>query len=157
MKLILKSKPTKNFRSEIHAVMTGGFATIAGTVLAAFINFGIKADLLIAASVMAAPTALAVSKLFYPELEKSKTTIDEIKLEKGQEANILDAASQGASTAIMLVLNIAASLIAFLSFVAFIDTVIGTLGFKKKSSRSHFFTGNSRMDVSFFGYRLPEF
>ena len=106
--------------------MTGGFATIAGTVLAAFINFGIKADLLIAASVMAAPTALAVSKLFYPELEKSKTTIDEIKLEKGQEANILDAASQGASTAIMLVLNIAASLIAFLSFVAFIDTVIGT-------------------------------
>ena len=77
--------------------MTGGFATIAGTVLAAFINFGIKADLLIAASVMAAPTALAVSKLFYPELEKSKTTIDEIKLEKGQEANILDAASQGAS------------------------------------------------------------
>ena len=113
------------FRSEIHAVMTGGFATIAGTVLAAFINFGIKADLLIAASVMAAPTALAVSKLFYPELEKSKTTIDEIKLEKGQEANILDAASQGASTAIMLVLNIAASLIAFLSFKEFIDTIIG--------------------------------
>ena len=105
--------------------MTGGFATIAGTVLAAFINFGIKADLLIAASVMAAPTALAVSKLFYPELEKSKTTIDEIKLEKGQEANILDAASQGASTAIMLVLNIAASLIAFLSFKEFIDTIIG--------------------------------
>ena len=119
--------------------MTGGFATIAGTVLAAFINFGIKADLLIAASVMAAPTALAVSKLFYPELEKSKTTIDEIKLEKGQEANILDAASQGASTAIMLVLNIAASLIAFLSFVAFIDTVIGTPGFKKNivNTRMH--------------------
>ena len=87
-------------------------------------NFEIDLSL-IAASVMAAPTALAVSKLFYPELEKSKTTIDEIKLEKGQEANILDAASQGASTAIMLVLNIAASLIAFLSFVAFIDTIIG--------------------------------
>ena len=112
-------------RSEIHAVMTGGFATVAGTVLAAYIDFGIKAELLIAASVMAAPTALAVSKLFYPELEKSKTTIDEIEFEKGEEANVLDAASQGASNAITLVLNIAASLIAFLSFVQFIDTVVG--------------------------------
>ena len=60
------------FRSEIHAVMTGGFATIAGTVLAAYINFGIDAASLISASVMAAPTALAFSKLFYPETEKSK-------------------------------------------------------------------------------------
>ena len=52
--------------------MTGGFATIAGTVLAAYINFGINAASLISASVMAAPTALAFSKLFYPETEKSK-------------------------------------------------------------------------------------
>ena len=59
-------------RSEIHAVMTGGFATIAGTVLAAYINFGIDPAQLISASVMAAPTALAFSKLFYPETEKSR-------------------------------------------------------------------------------------
>lgn len=52
--------------------MTGGFATIAGTVLAAYINFGIDAASLISASVMAAPTALAFSKLFYPETEKSR-------------------------------------------------------------------------------------
>ena len=105
--------------------MTGGFATIAGTVLAAYINFGIDASELIAASVMAAPAALAMSKLFYPETEKSKTTIDSIKMEKGQEANVLDAAAQGASTAVMLVLNIAASLIAFLAFVEFLNTIIG--------------------------------
>ena len=55
--------------------MTGGFATIAGTVLAAYISFGIEASKLISASVMAAPAALAFSKLFYPETEKSKTTI----------------------------------------------------------------------------------
>ena len=54
--------------------MTGGFATIAGTVLAAFINFGIDPALLISASVMAAPAALGFSKLFYPETEKSKVT-----------------------------------------------------------------------------------
>jgi len=50
--------------------MTGGFATIAGTVLAAYISFGIDAAQLISASVMAAPAALAFSKLFYPETEK---------------------------------------------------------------------------------------
>ena len=60
------------FRSEIHAVMTGGFATIAGTVLAAFINMGIDPALLISASIMAAPAALAFSKLWYPETEKTK-------------------------------------------------------------------------------------
>ncbi len=115
--------------------MTGGFATIAGTVLGAFISFGIEADKLIAASVMAAPAALAVSKLFYPETEKSKTSVDEIKMEKGPEANVIDAAAQGASNAVMLVLNIAASLIAFLSFVAFLDAIIGLKVFFSKFSR----------------------
>jgi pyrimidine nucleoside transport protein len=52
--------------------MTGGFATIAGTVLAAYINFGINPALVISASVMAAPSALAYTKLFYPETEKSR-------------------------------------------------------------------------------------
>ena len=56
---------------------------------------------------------------------KQKTTVDEIKIEKGSEANILDAAAQGASTAIMLVLNIGASLVAFLAFVEFLNHVIG--------------------------------
>lgn len=84
-----------NSRSEIHAVMTGGFATIAGTVLAAYISFGVDASQLISASVMAAPAALAFSKLFYPETEKSSTTIEEIHIERGDEANILDAAAQG--------------------------------------------------------------
>ena len=90
-----------------------------------FGTLGIDAAKLIAASVMAAPAALAVSKLFYPETEKTKTSIDEIKLEKGSEANVLDAAAQGASTAIMLVLNIGASLIAFLAFVECINHIIG--------------------------------
>eukprot|EP00095_Tigriopus_kingsejongensis_P009513 snap_masked-scaffold624_size122968-processed-gene-0.7 protein:Tk09513 transcript:snap_masked-scaffold624_size122968-processed-gene-0.7-mRNA-1 annotation:"hypothetical protein DAPPUDRAFT_306527" len=115
-------------KSEIHAVMAGGFATIAGTVLAAYISFGIDAAQLISASVMAAPAALAFSKLFYPETEESKTTIADVKLPRGEEANILDAAAQGASNAIMLVLNIAASLIAFLAFVAFLNAIISWLG-----------------------------
>ena len=56
-------------KSELHAIMTGGFATIAGGVLAAYIEFGVSASHLLSASVMSAPAALAISKLMYPETE----------------------------------------------------------------------------------------
>jgi len=56
----------------MHAVMSSGFATIAGTVIAAYINFGVNPAILLCASVMAAPSALAFSKLFYPETERSR-------------------------------------------------------------------------------------
>ncbi len=58
--------------SELHAVMTGGFATIAGSVLAAYISFGVSASHLLSASVMSAPAALAVAKLMLPETKKTK-------------------------------------------------------------------------------------
>ncbi|XP_064785966.1 sodium/nucleoside cotransporter 1-like isoform X3 [Oncorhynchus masou masou] len=64
-------------KSEVHAVMVGGFATIAGSVVGAFISFGIDASSMISASVMAAPCALAISKLSYPETEESKFTSEE--------------------------------------------------------------------------------
>ena len=71
-------------RSELHAVMTGGFATIAGSVLGAYISFGISASHLLSASVMSAPAALAIAKLFYPETEISQTrTAAQVKLPKG--------------------------------------------------------------------------
>ena len=65
-------------KSELHTVMTGGFATIAGSVLAAYINFGVDPSHLMSASVMSAPAALAFSKLFYPETEESRTNIKDI-------------------------------------------------------------------------------
>lgn len=115
--------------SEIHAVMTGGFATIAGTVLGAFISFGIDASSLISASVMAAPCALALSKLVYPEVEESKFKSKEgLKLPRGEERNILEAASNGATDAISLVANVAANLIAFLAVLAFINATLSWLG-----------------------------
>ncbi|XP_028734570.1 sodium/nucleoside cotransporter 2 [Peromyscus leucopus] len=115
--------------SEIHAVMTGGFATIAGTVLGAFISFGIDASSLISASVMAAPCALALSKLVYPEVEESKFKSKEgVKLPRGEERNILEAASNGATDAIALVANVAANLIAFLAVLAFVNATLSWLG-----------------------------
>jgi len=126
--LIIKPYLPTMTKSELHAVMTGGFATIAGTVLAAYISFGIDAAHLLSASIMSAPAALAFAKLFYPEAETSKIKITEIRIPKGQEANALDAAAQGASNAVMLVFNIIANLISFLAFVAFLNGIISWLG-----------------------------
>uniref|UniRef100_A0A8D3D2Z9 Sodium/nucleoside cotransporter n=1 Tax=Scophthalmus maximus TaxID=52904 RepID=A0A8D3D2Z9_SCOMX len=116
-------------KSEIHAVMTGGFATIAGSVMGTFILFGIDATSLLSASVMAAPCALAISKLSYPETEESPFKEEKnIKVACGDEQNILEAASSGASASIGLVANIAANLIAFLAILAFINEALGWLG-----------------------------
>uniref|UniRef100_A0A665VEF6 Solute carrier family 28 member 1 n=1 Tax=Echeneis naucrates TaxID=173247 RepID=A0A665VEF6_ECHNA len=116
-------------KSEIHAVMTGGFATIAGSVMGAFISFGIDASSLISASVMAAPCALAISKLSYPETAKSPFKSEKnIKVACGDEQNILEAASNGASASIGLVANIAANLIAFLAILGFINQALSWLG-----------------------------
>uniref|UniRef100_A0A3Q3DXN3 Solute carrier family 28 member 1 n=1 Tax=Hippocampus comes TaxID=109280 RepID=A0A3Q3DXN3_HIPCM len=116
-------------KSEIHAVMTGGFATIAGSVMGAFISFGIDASSLISASVMAAPCALAFSKLSFPETEESPFKPEEtVKVACGCERNILEAASSGASASITLVANIAANLIAFLAILAFINEALSWLG-----------------------------
>ncbi|NXA33052.1 S28A1 protein, partial [Eudromia elegans] len=115
--------------SEIHAVMTGGFSTIAGSVMGAYISFGIDAGSLIAASVMAAPCALAMSKLVYPEVEESKYKGKEnIRLSCGEERNILEAASNGAAASVGLVANIAANLIAFLAVLEFINAALRWLG-----------------------------
>uniref|UniRef100_A0AAQ4PMD1 Sodium/nucleoside cotransporter n=1 Tax=Gasterosteus aculeatus aculeatus TaxID=481459 RepID=A0AAQ4PMD1_GASAC len=116
-------------KSEIHAVMTGGFATIAGSVMGAFISFGIDASSLISASVMAAPCALAISKLSYPETEESPFKDEKnIKVAAGDEQNILEAASSGASASIGLVANIAANLIAFLAILEFINASFSWFG-----------------------------
>lgn len=61
--------------SELHAIMTGGFATIAGSVFGIYLSFGIDGTALLAASIMSAPAALAISKLSYPEVEESPTGI----------------------------------------------------------------------------------
>lgn len=117
-------------RSEIHAVMTGGYATIAGGVMAAFILFGVPANHLLSASVMSAPAALAISKLFYPETKKSLTSAKDVTrlIENCAEKNIVEAAASGASSAIPLVANIAANLIAFISLLEFLNGTLTWFG-----------------------------
>ncbi|KFO93308.1 Solute carrier family 28 member 3, partial [Buceros rhinoceros silvestris] len=116
-------------RSELHAIMTAGFSTIAGSVLGAYISFGVSASHLLTASVMSAPASLAASKLFWPETEKPTITLRSgLQTARGESKNLLEAASQGASNSILLVANIAVNLISFLSLLAFLDSALSWVG-----------------------------
>lgn len=116
-------------QSELHAVMTGGLATVAGGVLAAYIGVGIQASHLISASVMSAPAALAVSKIMYPETEVPETTSqDTIHFERPEERNVIEAAAKGASSSISLVANVAAMLLTFFAFIAFFNSILSYIG-----------------------------
>ncbi|HZE97066.1 MAG TPA: nucleoside transporter C-terminal domain-containing protein [Planctomycetota bacterium] len=110
--------------SELHAVMVGGFATIAGGVLAAYVSFGIDAGHLVAASFMSAPASLVAAKMFYPETQPSVTAGElKIRLER-TSANAFDAVCTGASDGMKLVLNVIAMLCAFVSIIALINWAI---------------------------------
>lgn len=126
--LLIKPYVNSMTLSELHAVMTGGFATIAGGVMAAYISFGIPAEHLIAASVMSAPAALAVSKLFYPETEKSLTAgVVEVNVEQSY-TNAVDAITAGARDGLLLAANVAAMLIAFLGLLAAVNALLDWVG-----------------------------
>ncbi|WP_373511455.1 NupC/NupG family nucleoside CNT transporter [Persicitalea sp.] len=114
--------------SELMASMTGSFACIAGGVMAVYISLGVPAPYLIAASLMAAPGALVISKIVYPETEKSETK-GAIKLDiKKTHANLLDAIAAGASEGLKVGFNVVAMLIGFIALVALFDYLIGKVG-----------------------------
>ena len=82
----------------------------------------------VSASVMSAPAALGFAKLFYPETEKSRTRSEQIVIERPKEANVLDAATQGASSAGILVVNITAIVVAFIAFISFVNSIFVFFG-----------------------------
>src|SRR5690606_6630500 len=115
-------------RSELMASMTGSFACIAGGVMAVYISLGVLAPYLIAASLMAAPGALAISKIVYPETEKSETKgVVRMKVEKNH-ANLLDSIAAGASEGLKVGLNVVAMLIGFIALIALLDYLLGLAG-----------------------------
>jgi len=127
--LIIKPYIKSLTHSEIHAVMVSGFSTVSGSVMAAYISFGAQPQHLITATVMAAPASLFFAKLVYPEDEETLTSMSNIQLEKSTDTSILDAASNGASQAISLILNIIANLVAFVAVVAFANALIKWITF----------------------------
>ena len=114
--------------SELMSSMTGSFACIAGGVMATYIKFGVPAEYLIAASIMAAPGALAIAKIMHPETGTPETQ-GKVKLDTHKEhSNLVDAISAGCSDGLKVGLNVAAMLIGFLALIALINYILGGLG-----------------------------
>ena len=119
-------------KSELMVVMVGGFATVAGGVLAIYVKWlsdipGIAGHLL-AASVMSAPAALVISKIIYPEIENSNTSGD-INIEiENTSSNAMEALGDGASDGLKLAANVGAMLVAFISIVALLNYIFGIVG-----------------------------
>jgi concentrative nucleoside transporter, CNT family len=111
--------------SELLTVMVGGFATVAGGVLAGYIGMGIDPGHLIVASVMSAPAALVVGKIIMPETEKS-STLGEVEFpEIDCGDNVIDAAARGTTDGLKLAVNVGAMLVAFISLIACVDWAMG--------------------------------
>lgn len=127
--LVIRPYLAKMTRSELMAMMTGGFATVAGGVLAAYVSMGIDVVHLMTASVISAPAALLIAKVMVPE-EEEVMPPEEVQLaSESEHANMIGAAVGGASEGLKLALNVGAMLIAFLGLIALIDLVLAQLCF----------------------------
>ena len=133
--LMIKAYLEKMNRSEILLVMIGGMATVAGGVLAAYIGFlggedeilrQYYAKHLLTASVMAAPGAIVISKILYPQTEAINN--DLVVSQEKVGANILDAIANGTTEGLKLAFNIGAMLLVFLAFIAMLNGILGWLG-----------------------------
>ena len=143
--LVVRPFINKMTMSELHAIMTGGFATVAGGVMAAYVIllesiFPDIAGHLIAASVMSAPAALMIAKIMWPESEAPETQAGaSLDLAAGDDdpINVIDAAARGANQGMKLAINVAAMLLAFIALVALANGILGGVGSALASAGNH--------------------
>lgn len=130
--LVIRPYIANMTKSEFFAIMCGGLASVAGSILAGYVAFGVPIEYLVAASFMAAPGGLLFAKIIIPETETPATAgvitegtggEDEEEIE-----NVLDAAATGASAGLQLALNIGGMLIAFVGLIALINGILGSIG-----------------------------
>jgi CNT family concentrative nucleoside transporter len=117
-------------RSELFAVMCGGLASVAGSVLAGYAQMGVPLEYLIAASFMAAPGGLLFAKIMLPETETPNDTpeLESMKNDPDRPANVLDAAASGAASGMQLALNVGAMLLAFVALIALLNGMLSGIG-----------------------------
>uniref|UniRef100_A0A5S6Q4F7 Sodium/nucleoside cotransporter n=1 Tax=Trichuris muris TaxID=70415 RepID=A0A5S6Q4F7_TRIMR len=127
--LLIKPYLTKLTNSELFAIMCSGYGSVSGSLFAAYVSFGACPTYILSASVMSAPASLACAKLVMPELEESQLKqAEHMKLQKSEHKNILEAISNGACDGIMIIAQIAANLIVFISMLSFLNATISWLG-----------------------------
>jgi CNT family concentrative nucleoside transporter len=123
--LVIKPYIPNLTRSELFAVMVGGLASIAGSVMAGYASMGVEIEYLLAASFMAAPGGLLMAKIIIPETEQVKNELTEKEEKDNEYANIFDAAASGAANGLHLALNVGAMLLAFIGLIALLNGLIG--------------------------------
>lgn len=126
--MVIKPFISRMSNSEIFAVMVGGMATVAGSVLAGYVALGVEMKYLLAASFMAAPGGFLMAKLLLPETSEIDNHEEVLKEEHDQYANVIDAAAGGATAGLRLAVNIGAMLIAFVALIALLNGLLGWLG-----------------------------
>ncbi|WP_214795554.1 MULTISPECIES: NupC/NupG family nucleoside CNT transporter [unclassified Exiguobacterium] len=126
--LVIKPYLPTMTQSELFAVMVGGLASVAGSVLAGYAALGVPLEYLLAASFMAAPAGLLFAKIIVPETEEYDDDIEIAEEEEDRAANFVDAAARGASDGLFLALNVGAMLLAFVSLIALVNLILGSVG-----------------------------
>jgi CNT family concentrative nucleoside transporter len=126
--LVIKPFLPTMTKSELFAVMVGGLASVAGSVVAGYAGIGIDLKFLIAASFMAAPGGLLMAKMLVPETEKPDDHLENLKTDAKEAVNVIDAAATGASNGMMLALNVGAMLLAFVALLAMVNGLLGSVG-----------------------------
>ena len=132
--------------SELLASMTGSMACIAGGVMATYIALGVPAPYLLAASIMAAPGALVISKIVWPETQESETK-EKVTVEvKNEDVNLVAAIAHGATDGLKIGLNVVAMLVGFIAIIGLVDYVLGKTG--------TFLADNLHLNLSFLNIDL---
>ncbi|NIE77513.1 NupC/NupG family nucleoside CNT transporter [Pantoea sp. Ap-967] len=127
--MVIRPYVARLTRSELFAVMVGGMASVAGSVLIGYASLGVELKYLIAASFMAAPGGLLMAKLMEPETEQPHEQAHEAPGHgQGQPANVIDAAAIGASAGLHLALNVGAMLLTFIGLIALLNGLLGWTG-----------------------------
>lgn len=126
--LVVKPYISRMTSSELFAVMVGGLASVAGSILAGYVALGVDIKYLIAASFMAAPGGLLFAKLMKPETGEPVETSLGFAEGEDKPANVVDAAALGASTGLSLALNVGAMLLAFIGLIALVNLMLGGVG-----------------------------
>jgi CNT family concentrative nucleoside transporter len=134
--LVVRPYIAKMTQSELFAIMVGGLASVAGSILAGYAGLGVELKYLIAASFMAAPGGLLMAKIIIPETEFDKVNNKEVEAieEEDKPVNVIDAAASGAASGLKLAVNVGAMLLAFIALIALLNTLVsgvtGMLGFE---------------------------
>ncbi|WP_026957740.1 MULTISPECIES: NupC/NupG family nucleoside CNT transporter [Aliagarivorans] len=126
--LVVRPFIPKMTQSELFAIMVGGLASVAGSVLAGYAGLGVELKYLIAASFMAAPGGLLMAKIIKPETDFNEQNIDHVLDDEDKPANVIDAAASGASSGMQLAMNVGAMLLAFIGLIALMNNFVGWAG-----------------------------